>query len=595
MPVGYLASFGIALLASLLLTPLVRAVARKTGFVAKPRADRWHKKPTALMGGVGIYLGFIASYLILRRPGEARGLLVVCASGMFVLGFVDDLLHLKPYAKLVVQIAAAAALTMFGLSLPYTGNYVVDQAITIFWLIGITNALNLLDNIDGLSSGIAAIAAAFMVYFFHTGGQMTEAKLCAAFCGAVLGFLVYNFNPASIFMGDSGSLFLGFFLGGVGLLSTGYRTRNLLSVVAVPILVLLIPILDTTLVTVTRKLSGRPVSQGGRDHTSHRLVALGLSERSATLVLYAFAIASGLVAVAARSFTTSVIIGLVPVFALVVVFLAVYLARVRVYKPIDETTESGGGRALLPTLADFTYKRRIFEVLHDLVIIILAYYGAFLLRFEGALVTPFYQQFLRSLPLVIVVQMSVFLGTGLYRGLWRYTSIGDLTLFVRTAVGSVVLTVLGVLFVFRFDGFSRAVFIIDGILLFGFIAGSRLSFRMLRAWFEQRSQAKPESRKILVYGAGDAGELFLRECQQNNDLALFAVGILDDDPLKRGRVIHGVKVLGTGDELGPLVAQHQVRALVISTSKLPGERLELIQGRCAELGIECRRMRISLD
>ena len=137
---------------------------------------------------------------------------------------------------------------------------------------------------------MAAIASAYLVYFCHASGQYAAAALAAAFCGAVVAFLVFNFNPASIFMGDCGSLFLGFFLGGLTLVSNQARSglrRNMLAVLAMPVLLLLIPIVDTTLVTISRKFHGRPVSQGGRDHTSHRLVALGLSERKAALVLWA--------------------------------------------------------------------------------------------------------------------------------------------------------------------------------------------------------------------------------------------------------------------------------------------------------------------
>ncbi len=150
------------------------------------------------------------------------------------------------------------------------------MAVTIFWLIGITNAINLLDNMDGLAAGISAIAAGFLAANFAGNGQTTEAVMLAVFAAALVGFLVYNSNPASIFMGDCGSMFVGFFLASSALLSAaGDRGRSFLVVIAVPVLILFIPIFDTTLVTVVRKLSGRAASQGGRDHTSHRLVALG--------------------------------------------------------------------------------------------------------------------------------------------------------------------------------------------------------------------------------------------------------------------------------------------------------------------------------
>src|SRR5687768_8058864 len=148
-------AFGLALLGTL----AVRALARRFGFVAKPRADRWHRKPTALFGGVGIFVAFVVTYLV-NRPAEVPGdaLLVLCASGMFVVGLVDDLVTLKPYAKLVGQIVLSTALTFWGTRLHWLPSVALDQALTIFWLVGITNAINLLDNLDGLAGGVAVIA-----------------------------------------------------------------------------------------------------------------------------------------------------------------------------------------------------------------------------------------------------------------------------------------------------------------------------------------------------------------------------------------------------------------------------------------------------
>ena len=170
----------------------------------------------------------------------------------------------------------------------------MDIWLTVFWLVGITNAINLLDNMDGLAAGISAIAAISLAIGFGTNGQIDELLLTIAFIGALLGFLVYNFNPASIFMGDCGSMFVGFLLSSSVLLNqTGGRSRGIFSILAVPVLILFVPIFDTTFVTILRKLWGRKASQGGRDHTSHRLVALGLSERAAVLMLYVFAIVAG--------------------------------------------------------------------------------------------------------------------------------------------------------------------------------------------------------------------------------------------------------------------------------------------------------------
>jgi UDP-GlcNAc:undecaprenyl-phosphate/decaprenyl-phosphate GlcNAc-1-phosphate transferase len=590
---GYLWRFGIAFAASVLATFAVRAAARRLKLVAKPRPDRWHRKPTALFGGVGIFAGFLAAYLV-RRPAAMDGdvLLAVCASGMFLLGLVDDKIQLRPSAKLIGQIVCATLFTTFGLRLHWLPNPILDQGLTIFWLVGVTNALNLLDNIDGAAAGIAAIAGAYLVYFCHHAGHVESAAMAAAFTGAVIGFLIFNFNPASIFMGDCGSLFLGFFLGGLSLVNSEVGARkNILAVLSIPVLLLLLPILDTTLVTISRRYHGRPASQGGRDHTSHRLVAIGMSERRATLTLWFIAAASGGLAVLVTNVSVFLAAGLIAVFAFGLLFLMIFLGRVKVYESVESESEARG-RALLPTLADFSYKRRVFEILNDLALIILCYYGAYLLRFENA--TTFPTLFIRSLPLVIISQLGVFLALGLYRGVWRYTGIDDLVLMVKAVGAGVILSTVTVLFAFRFEGFSRAVVVIDGAMLLLGIAGSRISFRLLRSWLV-RHRPTGAGKRVLIYGAGDGGELLLREILNNRDLGMIPVAFLDDDPQKAGRVIHGVPVMGSGAEVARIVSSMQVHEVLLSTSKVDADRWELVTRACGERGLGCRRMRIAFD
>ena len=322
-----LVSLGLALA----LTPVVRTLARRFGFVAKQTMDRWHNKPTAMMGGGAICLAVIVTYLALVPHSGAGWVVVGAASFLFLVGLADDLLHFKPYQKLIGQVIGAAIVVNYGLVLPWTRYLPLNMVITIFWLVGITNAVNLLDNMDGLATGIAAIASGFLAFNFITSNQMTEATMLAVFTAALIGFLIYNSNPASIFMGDSGSMFIGFFLASSALINiSGGRSRTLV-VLAVPILVLFIPIFDATFVTILRKLSGRAASQGGRDHTSHRLVAIGLSEKRAVLLLYGLAATSGLLAVLVRELKPDVSLALLILLTLGLTLLGVYLAGVKGY------------------------------------------------------------------------------------------------------------------------------------------------------------------------------------------------------------------------------------------------------------------------
>ncbi len=591
----------VSLVLALALTPVVRTLARRWGFVAKPKVDRWHKNPTALMGGVGIWLAVMGTYLILVPHTQQGWVVVGAASFLFLVGLVDDWLHVKPYQKLIGQVVGAAIVVNYGLVLPWTRSLPVNMLITIFWLIGITNAINLLDNMDGLATGIAAIASCFLTYNFLSSNQSTEAMMMAVFAAALLGFLVYNSNPASIFMGDSGSMFIGFFLAGAALVNVaGGRSRSFVPVLAVPILVLFIPIFDTTFVTILRKLSGRAASQGGRDHTSHRLVALGMSERRAVWMLYGLAGLSGLLAImvsrvgrdGSALLKPDVSLALLAGFTLGLTLLGVYLAGVKGYDE-EADVRAASDKPLFAFLVDFSYKRRIFEVLLDVVLIVLAYWSAYAIKFEPFSDSPAWKLFLRTLPVLVVVRLAAFLFFGVYRGIWRYTSIDDLMAFAKAVVAGSLISMAIVLFKFRFQGFSRAIFVIDALVMLMLLAGSRVAFRFFRQVLPTAGGSK--NQRALIYGAGDAGELLLRELLNNRELSYAPIGFIDDDPKKQGKVIHGFRVFGGNGMLGKIVSDHQIEQLIISTPRISETRLAEILRECEVHSVELKRMSIRIE
>jgi UDP-GlcNAc:undecaprenyl-phosphate/decaprenyl-phosphate GlcNAc-1-phosphate transferase len=567
----------------------VRALARARGWVAKPRTDRWHRSPTALFGGIAIFAAFLASYLVLR-PSTLAGdaLIVLCATGMFLLGLVDDFIVLKPYTKLVGQIVISTALTTGGMRLHFLQTEVLDQGLSIFWLVAITNALNLLDNLDGLAGGVAVIAAGFLAYFCHAAGQPQAAQIALALAGAALGFLFFNFNPASIFMGDCGSLFLGFVLGSMGLVTTaaGIR-RNVVAVLAGPVFVLLIPIVDTAFVTLVRSLHGRPVSQGGRDHTSHRLVALGYSERSVALMLWAASIAAGLMALLLQRVALPMTVFLIICACVLVAFLGLFVGRVKVYASVEKDG-TNSKNAFIPTLADFAYKRRVFEVLCDLSVVVIAYYGAYLLRFGGDFVEPHYSAFRNSLPVVIVVQVVVLLSLGLYKGLWRQTSLEDMYPIVKKIAGAWVATVLALTLMFRLEAISRASLVIDALLLMLGIGGSRIVIRWMSGRVGTRDPMIKET-KLLIYGANDMGEIMLRLIRNDRSLGLVAVGFIDDDASMQGRVIHGLPVVGSSECLKSEALRKGANEVAVASDALPPESVERLRelARSHGLGMRC--------
>ncbi|HKP35713.1 MAG TPA: hypothetical protein VJT71_02555 [Pyrinomonadaceae bacterium] len=583
----------VSLALALALTPAVRVLARRLGFIAKPKTDRWHKRPTAMMGGVAIWLAVVTTYLLLVPHTRHNWVIISVSTFLFLVGLLDDLIHIKPYQKLIGQIIGAAAIVNYGLTLPWTRSVSVNMVITIFWLIGITNAVNLLDNMDGLATGIAAIASAFLTMNFIASNQPTEAMIMAVFTAALLGFLVYNSHPASIFMGDSGSMFIGFFLASSALINLpGGRSRSFLPVLAVPILVLFIPIFDTTFVTILRKLSGRAASQGGRDHTSHRLVALGMSERRAVWMLYSLAAFSGLLAISLRTLRTDVSFALLGAFSIALTLLGVYLAGVKAY---DEESDVLAAREkpLFAFLIDFSYKRRVFEVLLDVGLIMLAYWSAYAIKFEAFSQSPAWKLFVRTLPILVVVRLAAFLFFGVYRGIWRYTSIDDFVAFAKAVVVGSIVSMLIVLFKFRFEGFSRAVFVIDALMMLMLLAGSRMAFRLFRQVLPAGGSLN--GRRALIYGAGDAGELLLRELLNNRDLECAPIGFMDDDPNKRGKVIHGYPVLGGNGLLNKIVTQHKIEQILISSPRISQTRIDEILRECEAQNIEVKRMAITIE
>jgi UDP-GlcNAc:undecaprenyl-phosphate GlcNAc-1-phosphate transferase len=365
------------------------------------------------------------------------------------------------------------------------------------------------------------------------------------------------------------------------------RTRNLSAVLLTPVLILLIPIFDTCVVTLTRKLSGRPISQGGRDHTSHRLVALGMSERRAVLMLYLFAAMSGGLALLVRFLEMEVSLLLIPGFALAIAILGLYLGKVRVYESGEPPREG----TIIRVLADFSYKRRVFEVLLDLLLVALAYYGAYLLRFDAEMPSEQFEIFARTLPLILLVQMLVFLIGGVYRGLWRYTGVGDALLIAKAVLVAGIISAVTVFSIYEMRGPSRAVFVINTILVFLFVCATRLSFRVLKALIvDQTRHAHPDALPVLIYGAGDGGELLIREILNNRDYRYRPVGFIDDDTRKAGKIIHGFRIFDCND-LPDLIRRHEIHDVLVSSGKVSESKLESLRG----MGIILRRMSIRIE
>jgi UDP-GlcNAc:undecaprenyl-phosphate GlcNAc-1-phosphate transferase len=351
-------------------TPFTLIVAQRIGFVAMPGPRKTHTTPTPMLGGVAIWAAFVVSLLVFGQGSEYRELVAIIISGTLitVVGFVDDRLGLGPLAKLLGQGLAACILVFGGVQAQMFSSGWLNLAITLIWVIGICNAINFLDNMDGLAAGVSAVAAGSFLLLAALNGQELVSSLAAALLGACLGFLVYNFQPAISFMGDTGSLLLGFMLAVLGI-KLSFPGTNPIATWMAPILVLGLPIFDTTLVTLSRFRRGVPIAQGGADHTSHRLARLGLSHRRVVVALYTVSASLGIFTVIVTQ--SGPVLANILFFGLVAVGLFVLWLLEEVYRlpaashlrPDMRVTFIGGGQAMVPLLEGATVISRSLTVL----------------------------------------------------------------------------------------------------------------------------------------------------------------------------------------------------------------------------------------
>ncbi|MGD1995625.1 MAG: MraY family glycosyltransferase [Anaerolineae bacterium] len=294
----YILVFAGTLVLAIGATPLARRLAPHLRVMDRPSARKVHVRPMPRLGGIVIYLAVLLTVLILgKRYIVQLGSIVVGATGVSFLGLVDDRWGVRPIVKMIGQVLAALLLYASGI---YVGTFhqsALDLITTVLWVGYITNGLNLLDNMDGLAGGVAAIAAAHFALMCAFSGQYLVGALSMGVLGACLGFLFYNLNPASIFMGDSGSLFLGFTLAAIGI-KLRFPENVTFVTWMVPVMVMGLPIFDTTLVVISRVRRGlNPLTSPGKDHVSHRLVAAGMSPQEAVLTLYIVSFVLGLLAI----------------------------------------------------------------------------------------------------------------------------------------------------------------------------------------------------------------------------------------------------------------------------------------------------------
>jgi UDP-GlcNAc:undecaprenyl-phosphate/decaprenyl-phosphate GlcNAc-1-phosphate transferase len=441
---------------------------------------------------------------------------------------------------------------------------------------------------DGLAATLAAIACVFFAidaYTVHPSHLI--ALLALGLCFGCIGFLRFNLRagkPARVFMGDSGSQVIGFALASLGLASSWTVAGSTVATLLLPILVLAVPILDTTLVTIVRLLEGRPITQGGRDHTSHRLVHEGLSDLRAVVFLGVVSAALGLTSLAYKVLadTRLTLVGVLITFAFLVQF-GSYLADID-RKGADEKPTSLFGSLLV-------HRRRLVEVLVDFALITASFTLAYLIRLEGTGAPIQRHVFNLIIPAILVSRYIFFVLFGLYRGVWRYAGARDAAAIVGAVFFSEAAAFLFIWATVPWDSFPRGVFLIDLILCTGLIGVARFWERGVA--HALREVGGRESRRIVLVGAGRSGRSMLRELRETPGERV--VGFVDDDPALRTRRIQGVPVVGTIDQIGWVLGRLDPDAVLVTIPSAPRERLDPIIEACSRAGVSCRFVRRQTD
>ena len=505
----------------------------------------------------------------------------ICGCGVFLLGLADDIWKLRPRWKLVGQITCALIPVSLVFQHPLTGNKAVDAGIALFWMVGITNAFNLLDNINGLSAGTAVVVTGFQAALFLYQDEPIWALMSIAFGGTILGFLVFNFPKGRIFMGDSGSLFIGFWLAAATLTSTEFSGKNTLGLVLFPLLVMVVPICDTTLVTLTRLLRGRPVSVGGTDHLSHRLMAYGLSQKSAALALWGFSLLSGFLGYFAVSYGLSPFLSAATLLLVTVVLFGVYLTRYELRLHFAQPEQATPRPRIAP------WVRVSARILLDVILIVAAYYTAYLLRFDGQIGKMDLQLLISTTVELVLIKLCVFVAFGAYRPSWDYFGLKDAYFLVGTSGLASLIAVAYFSAVYRFNGFSRIVIALDFLVFTLLTLAFRFSFRLL----DELSPANHRTN-VLIYGADSEGETALQVVSKHYRFRV--VGFLDDDHAQRNLSIHSIPVHECNNGLEALARRRKVKAVLVTSSATEDTRARLRE-ICRNLNITLLVLRVVLE
>lgn len=614
-------AFLLPLLLSLLLTPKVIQFANRIGATDAPDERKVHTSVMPRIGGLAIFLSatgtILTLYLLFSESlpsvfdGSYTTLIVVfCFITLFGLGFRDDLKPLSPEVKFGVQFLLAVIIYFAGFKISNITNPldtgvleigIFDLPITVLWIVGITNAFNLIDGLDGLASGVAVIACISIFIITSLSGQVEAAIFSLIIAGALIGFLRYNFNPAKIFLGDSGSLIIGFALAILSIqsaakISTGFT-------LLLPILVLALPITDT-LVSMIRRLIGSFLNKNpevpsqsilhrlhgmftpDKLHIHHRLLSLGFSHRNAVLLLYmvsAFFAFSAFLFSEIDSIQRSVTI----VFALGLI-LILFIKKLRYH----EMAVLNNG-LIMRFYEKWMLKQSRWISFVDIFFIVLSFsmsYALVYLVHPAALVKP---DFGFTLLLVLPLQFATLWMTGLYREKMNQLGIANalhMTASISTSVGLTGLMFLLMDMLAPMEAFQLLIF--DFYFLLTLLIGHRIANQALSFLY---NRDKKTGKHVLIYGTGENGSLILQKILNSSDQDLKIIGFLDDDPNLEGKLINGYPIIGSHWILSKTHRSQKIDFIYLCDQDIRCENLKRLRQITSQNNISIKKLNITLQ
>ncbi len=621
MTIPFIYSILLPLLLSLVMTPWVIRFAKKIGATDAPGERKVHTTVMPRIGGLVIFLSagismiaifylFPSVFSIVAENNTTASILAFCFVSLFLLGFWDDLKPLSPEVKFGVQLLLATLIYFAGFKISNITNPlgagildvgIIDYPLTIIWIVGITNAFNLIDGLDGLASGVAVIASLSIFMVSVMADQLLTAVIALILAGTLIGFLRYNFNPAKIFLGDSGSLLLGFSLALLSIHSTAKLTTGFALIF--PILVLVLPITDT-LVSMARRLLGSYLERNpdgnersilrrlygmftpDKSHIHHRLLSFGLSHRNTVLVLYFvsifFAFSAFLfiqINTTARAVTIAIMIG---------ILLFLCIKKLKYY----EIAIFNNG-LMMPFYEKWILNRQSYVKLADVGFITASFFLSYILLNSLDLVSLDLLNFESTILWILPLQLLVLWITGLYQEKMNPIGIGNflnISASVAYAVGftAVVFAILEVLPLVPAIQFL----IVDFYFLLTFILGFRMTYQVLRFWY---NRDKPSGKNVLIYGAGQDGITLLHSIINSANNNLKVIGFLDDNPALEGKLINGFPIFGGHWELAKNHLANKVDSIFLCDDNIKSENLKRLKTLARQKGITVKKLHLDFQ